>query len=394
MRIIAEGEISKLYALDKGDTQLPEGAKVLGKNGVFQTSSSEIFDVVKKSKDVFNGFEEIKEKAEITKKIPENIFWIGPRWLYKMWNKNKKEYIILLFYHPEHGYTWCVPKQDGSMASVDFSQSDDEDVRAKISNGHMLVGTMHNHFGARGTAFASGTDDHDEGKSGNTGIHFTMGYMDAPTVYQCEFHVRIVSGDLKKVIKLEEAVDFASSSSGLPEMWDDKVNIKQEWKSKHLPSTTYRGNSWGKSNKDYLRKHYGQDTDWWDEYGYGNQWSGWEGSEVTVINPDSGEEFFLDDLNTFADDVTESASYAIYQSSYPDISGFAGGKALLHAAVMADELQDAIRFHIEDKGKNADARDSQNVLYDAILAANFIEDKIEEFFKEQTKSCKDPTCQD
>jgi hypothetical protein len=378
VRIIAEGEISKLYVLDKGDIELPKGSKVLGQNGVFQTSSSDIFNIVKKATEVFSGFEKIEEKAKMTKLIPEDIFWIGPRWLYKMWNKSQKEYIILLFWHQDIGFTWCVPKQSGSMASLDYSQTDDEDIRAKTSKGHMLIGTMHNHFGARGTAFASGTDDHDEGKSGTTGVHFTMGYMDAPSVYQCEFHTRLVSGSLKKVIKLGEAVEFENSSAGLPELWDEKVDLKPDWKpAKNICSS----NGWSRGSWSM----YGQGEEGW---GSVEEWEGWNGSSVTVVDPSSGEEYFLDDLNTFADDKEESASYPAYKATYPEISTFSGGDSLLHAIVMANEAQDCIRDSIEDDGQYADPNKFKMIAYDAIMATSKIEELIEEFFRRQAESCE------
>ena len=408
-KVIAENPLTKLYAIEKGDLEIPRGANVVASNGVFHTSNSDIFNVVRRTSEIFSGFGDLREVAEMRKKIPANVFWVGPRWLYKMWNtKGNKEYIILLFYNRfTEQFSWYPPQQTGTVASLNYDQAADPGVLDRVSKGDMLVGTMHNHFGKRGSAFQSGTDKHDEENFAGIGVHFTMGYMDAPSVYMAEFHTRIVSGKFSKVINLRDAVEDFEDAIELPEDWDAKVEIPATaTRKKYLIPPKGNGSHFSRGKMGFFGWSSPDDDDD-DEISDGI----YEGEVVPGSSRDmmefmlqearladkeyekvfyNGAEeegfYLLEDLGTFVEDANESDNFEQLGKDYPDIRKWAGGESLLKAAAMVSELAEAIDAHVKIRGTNTERE--QELCADVANAAEYIEQKIGEFLEGQ----KDAKC--
>lgn len=389
-KVIAENPLQKLWLMEENDTDLPRGAKVIGSNGVFHTSNSAILDVVQKSQGTsFPGLVEIEENASVKIKIPSDIFWVGPRWLYKMWNTNaKKEYIIILMYHPVmQAYAWIPPKQTGTVASLSYAQSDDEDIRNKMIDGWLVVGTMHNHFGNRGSAFQSGTDKHDEEKVPGAAIHFTMGYMDAPSVYMAEFHTRIVSGDFAKVIDLQDAVEDFKDALPMPDAWDEKVKIPYKppvtTTIKHTVSLMQPTGVPNHQYKDY-RSYFGFGAEDINDEEYA-KWYSQGDDPSTVSPPEDGGFYSLSDLEIMFDDPEFSGYYKDTIAQHPKVFKFAGGQQLLHGMVMLGELKDAIDNKVLG-GNIFKMEDYEDIIKDVITALDNTEQLLGEFISEQNEA--------
>ena len=349
---LIKGELVSLVGVEQSDEELPRGAIIVGSNGTFKTNSSPIFDVVQPTKDTFQrfGFKEITPTAELTKKVPWDVFWQGPAWLKKQWDSRKnQEYIILLFYNPEsEEYFWYPPRQDGSAAHLDYSVSDDEDVRKFIEQGCMLAGTMHNHFGNRGSAFQSSTDSHDEAKSGATGIHWTMGYMDCKNLFEAEFHIRIVSGDFSKTILMQDCVEDPPGLE-LPEEWDNKLDLKPMHSQSIYSSGSHPwqvSGSWTPTRGNVHSMGHGKQSSW-------SSWSQKKekrkNENVAKEDPNSldvGGEAILSDITVLNKNCESSPIFEKFLEEYPRIANLGSGQELIRAMALCKAMYEGAQFSV------------------------------------------------
>lgn len=423
MKILIEGAISKLYGIEEQDADLPAGEVVIGRNGAFKVGSSEIFNIVKPAPIVWNAFKSISTVAEMKKKIPWEVFWTGPSWLKKQWGKKKNtEYVLMLMYNQELGeFQWACPTQSGKAASVDFKVSEDPDIRKMIEDGWDIAGSIHNHFGPKGSAFQSGTDSHDEQKLGAAGIHFTMGYMDASSLYDSEFHIRIVDGDFSKEIKLEDCIDGIPSYTH-PAEWDEKVNkivstVTTTTSSPETLSNIQAGKWIGPESHKHNNVYTGGQGRWygpggtvytgeekkptggWTAGKNANEksgenkpagFSGWKTSGVskpfsgkTSVAKKSGEFDILSDIPVIFDSPDDNHEYVTVSEKYPNVSSLHSGSHLMQAITMLKVIADCSTLALVDAKTDDDEEVYVKTLEEISEAALLAVKEMKIFFDDQ-----------
>jgi hypothetical protein len=429
MLILAEGPLSKLYGIEESDTQLPKGEVVVGKNGVFKIGGSPIFDIIKPAEVVFNGFKVIQPLARMAKKIPWDKFWLGPAWIKKQWKKRGRvEYMLILFYHPEKDeYIWYPPVQVGSSGAVEYSISDDEDVCKLISLGWTIAGSMHNHFGNKGSAFQSGTDEHDEQRLGAAGVHFTMGFLDASSLFESEFHIRIVDGKFDKIITIDDCVDQPPIFHH-PDEWDNKLKVKATI-APAIPVIT-ANSQYDKYptytrpyNPVHLQGHYHK-QDYKKKEEERTEGKGWK-TLVTGLGSRQGffsaEDYFvgtkkgnttmssngntkigndfdrakeeeqfevLCDVPIIKEVPEDSPVFEQVMEKYPDIYGLAGGEYLLQAISIAKVMFDGTQYALieEDEEGGTDREDLlEKTIEELGSSSMYIIELLKKFFDDQTE---------
>jgi hypothetical protein len=188
---------------------------------------------------------------------PVPAVMIGQAWSFfrSIYNKNKSEAMLDLYYHREHGYRFFVPPQIASGGGVKCVR-----IPEHIQMGWRLVGTLHSHCDM--TAYHSGTDTHDA--DGHDGIHFTIGHV---THNPCQIAVMASANGIKWDLKIEDVIDGEIAFTLHPKWWERYVEHQiakdhfalQQTPKGHVSTWGGRGGAWRYDDTPYNERLYG---DW------------------------------------------------------------------------------------------------------------------------------------
>jgi hypothetical protein len=126
------------------------------------------------------------------------------------------EAAVILLHNPESGeMKLLVPEQECSMGSVHYT------IPNTIEPGWRMIGDIHSHV--RMSAFASGTDTHDE--VGRPGVHIVIGKIDCEPP---DFHAEVVVDRMRFKVNLDDVMEDYTERTGFPEEWKKQVT-KKKW---------------------------------------------------------------------------------------------------------------------------------------------------------------------
>lgn len=135
---------------------------VVAHNGAFEIRKNELGLFIKKI-DKIPRLNSLEEGIYLNiPKIPFEYFNRMVSWFKKIYELDKTESTIFLFYHKEKGFKLWVPKQENGSASSNYKREDDKEYNKLISEGYILVMIAHSHPWKSTSVNPSGIDDKDE----------------------------------------------------------------------------------------------------------------------------------------------------------------------------------------------------------------------------------------
>jgi proteasome lid subunit RPN8/RPN11 len=192
-------------------------AYVLAANGWFLRKSNELYASVTAVKSAdFLG--QLTEGGMFkTVKIPKEILMQVNGFMKAVYDKHKSESVVLLYHSfSQKRWIWAVPEQEVASASVNYKMTDKarfvfgKGVMEALPEGYVMIGSVHSH--ASMSAFASGTDNHDE--CAFDGFHITVGNMDKDFSY----HARLIMSGMKRDVPLNQVVEDMANTATFPEL--------------------------------------------------------------------------------------------------------------------------------------------------------------------------------
>lgn len=140
---------------------------IVAKNGKFQMRTSRVVTSILKDDTIMSDLPEIEEEVLINiRKIPFHVFEVMGSFFKKIYEKDKTESSLMLFYNEKEDYfnIWP-PSQKNSSANSHYLREDDP-AFVKMNNENVLVMVAHSHpWASKSAPSPSGTDNNDEKES-------------------------------------------------------------------------------------------------------------------------------------------------------------------------------------------------------------------------------------
>jgi hypothetical protein len=223
-------------------------------------------------------------------KVPGLIIGQALTFFRKVFELHHSEaYVTLMYSTKLNQYKLHCPKQEVSMASVNYDRTDQPAFKDRVENDWQMVGTIHSHCDF--SAYHSGTDVGDEATF--DGVHITLGHVNrnqfsmASSVaindkretlepeQSCAGVVRVANRSVNNAKYMQTAwrdetffFDLELTEAEAQQLVQDTELIETEW----MPKVTkkswgfYQGSGWtGSGGTSGVDREYGRDADWWRE---------------------------------------------------------------------------------------------------------------------------------